>query len=364
MQTPIHFSGLNGIRAIAALSVVILHTTTTLKKFNLNPHIFGTYSTGEPKGFLLGTFGVSMFFVLSGFLITYLLQTEKEASHINIRKFYARRILRIWPLYFLYLAAAVSVALYTGVEPNTKTLLLYIFFAANVPYIFSTPLPFLAHYWSLGSEEQFYLVWPWINKLFKKLIVPVVLLIIVIMGIKIVIHITQPHSIYERAVTFTRYHGMLIGALGAILYKNNNVTFLKIVDNKLTQGICWLLILFAAVNQFNIAWYIDDELISVATLFIIIGQIGISNRLINLETKTMNFLGKISYGIYVIHPLLIIFLSVAMKRVELSVPVKLVLIFTIIPLATILGAWISYNFFEKYFLNLKKKFEVVKSRPS
>ena len=93
-QKVIYFPGLNGLRAIAALAVVISHTTLELHKFNLNPFIFGMKDDGEPRGISLAGFGVSIFFVLSGFLITYLLLEEKNKQKINIRKFYLRRILR------------------------------------------------------------------------------------------------------------------------------------------------------------------------------------------------------------------------------------------------------------------------------
>jgi peptidoglycan/LPS O-acetylase OafA/YrhL len=359
-----YFPGLNGIRAIAALSVVFLHITIALKKFNLDPHILGTLENGEPKGFLLGAFGVSMFFVLSGFLITYLLQGEKDKGDINVRKFYMRRILRIWPLYFLYLLTAVAVILITGVELNGTSLLMYIFFAANVPFILGTPLPFLGHYWSLGVEEQFYLFWPWLNKKRNYIIGVTTLLIVLLIGLKIVIHFLYPASIYERALHFTRYHCMLIGALGALLYKNEHSFFMKLADNKITQLICWSIVALAALNIFHIAWFIDDEIISMVTLFIIIGQIQVKNRMINLETKLLNFLGKISYGIYVVHPLLIIFLSVAMRHVDLPLPLRYTLIYLLVPATTIFLAYLSYRFFESHFLKLKKRFEVVPAATS
>src|SRR5689334_8705907 len=90
----IYLKGLNGIRTIAAFGVLLAHLklwASDLKNtINENPW---------------GPFGVTMFFALSGFLITYLLLKEKDQSNgkIAIRKFYVRRILRIWPLYFLYL---------------------------------------------------------------------------------------------------------------------------------------------------------------------------------------------------------------------------------------------------------------------
>ena len=92
MEEKLHLKGLNGIRAIAAVSVVLSHVALPGIKL---PYVL---SIGG-----LAQYGVTIFFTLSGFLITYLLFKEKEQTAISIRKFYIRRILRIWPLYFAYL---------------------------------------------------------------------------------------------------------------------------------------------------------------------------------------------------------------------------------------------------------------------
>ncbi|MAZ37152.1 MAG: hypothetical protein CL842_06855 [Crocinitomicaceae bacterium] len=96
----IYLPGLNGIRAIAAIAVVVSHITLSLDDIGLDSNIFGTYDSGKPRALDLAGYGVSMFFALSGFLITYLLWLEKEKQPIQIRKFYLRRMLRIWPLYY------------------------------------------------------------------------------------------------------------------------------------------------------------------------------------------------------------------------------------------------------------------------
>ena len=90
MKESVHLKGLNGLRAIAALGVVIAHTAVIKLEF------------GDliPTG--LTSNAVTIFFTLSGFLITYLLFLEKEKKEINVKKFYLRRILRIWPLYFAF----------------------------------------------------------------------------------------------------------------------------------------------------------------------------------------------------------------------------------------------------------------------
>ena len=123
----IHFRGLNGLRAIAAIALVISHTTLDLDKFRLIATIFGSDSAGKPKGLLLASYGVSIFFALSGFLITYLLLQEKKGTQIiNIKHFYIRRALRIWPLYYLYILLCFIVYYYFEV-PYDKSVVPFLY---------------------------------------------------------------------------------------------------------------------------------------------------------------------------------------------------------------------------------------------
>jgi peptidoglycan/LPS O-acetylase OafA/YrhL len=361
---PVYFRGLNGLRAMAAIAVVVSHTTLQLKEFNIDPFLMDIFQRGKPLSLQLAGYGVTIFFVLSGFLITYLLQAEKDIQPINIKKFYLRRILRIWPLYYLYLSLAVITILVLGLKLNTGTLLLYVFYAANVPFILNTTLPLLSHYWSLGVEEQFYLCWPWINKKVKSLFGFILIAIIVLVGTKVALHFFYPNTILETAIQVTSFHCMLIGALGALLYKNKNQLFLKLADNKITQSICWLIMLLVAFNKFHLASFIDNELIAVVAILLIIGQVNVKNRIVNLDINLLDFLGKISYGIYVIHPMAILLLSKLLRNVNLYTPLKCALIYTLVLTTTIFLAFISYTYFEKYFMALKKKYEVVKSSAS
>ncbi len=357
----VYFAGLNGIRAIAALAVVVSHITIALKDFGLNPHVLGSFQDGTPKGYILGGYGVTVFFVLSGFLITYLLLCEKDNHSVNIKKFYVRRILRIWPLYYLYLLIAVTVIILYGLDFSIKSLILYLFYAANVPFILGIGLPFIGHYWSLGVEEQFYLFWPWFIKKTKNLIVPIFTMTIGLVGIKLMHHMFYPNSLLESIIHVTRFHCMMIGAMGAILLKNNYTLFLKLVDNKFTQSICWIIMILVAINKFHFISVIDNEIISLVSLCIIIGQIKVYNRIVNLENNIFDFLGKISYGIYVIHPLLIFFFSKVLNGIEVNIYWKYCIVYFSILSTTIFISYISFEYFEKFFLKLKKNFVVVNS---
>ncbi|HVG42067.1 MAG TPA: acyltransferase, partial [Chitinophagaceae bacterium] len=304
----LHLKGLNGLRTIAALAVVVFHLTESLKDFNLNPHIFGVSYDGGAKVDLAG-FGVTIFFSLSGFLITYLLLLEKEKTDVSIKKFYIRRALRIWPLYYLYLIVAIAFALIAEMTYDKSTLLYYVFFTANIPHIindtpsyrgFFTFPPFVGHYWSLGVEEQFYIFWPLIIKFLKRnhfLIVGCITTILLFL--KLYVRFLIPDGDLSLAYSFfntNRFVCMMIGALGAILFFNKQATFLAIFNNKIAQFIAWVALFFVAINRFHIASVLDHEIISLVTVTLIIGQVTIKNRLISLENGIFDFLGKISYG--------------------------------------------------------------------
>ena len=168
---PIYLSGLNGLRAIAAMSVVIAHTSVKdVANFGLPLHL----------NIPMAGFGVTLFFVISGFLITFLLlQEKKKHDDIDIKKFYVRRILRIWPIYYLFIFICICVFLFIDKshEIIQKELWFYVFFAANVPFIFQQGILILVHYWSIGVEEQFYLFRPWIVRFSKDKLLKIAVLI-------------------------------------------------------------------------------------------------------------------------------------------------------------------------------------------
>jgi peptidoglycan/LPS O-acetylase OafA/YrhL len=357
----IYFPGLNGIRAIAATAVIFSHVTLHLADFGLDPFILGKQSNGWPQGLALANYGVSLFFVLSGFLITYLLSEEKQSGSVDIKKFYARRVLRIFPLYYLYLAIALVATVATGERIGVATLLYYVFYAANVPFLLKTTLRFLEHYWSLGVEEQFYALYPWLHRRVGDLAKVSVVFIGSVMAVKLFLHFRFPHTLLEEMIGITRFHCMMIGALGATLYRAKHLVFLKLADNKLTQSVAWFVMLLVAINRYHIASVIDHEIISVVALLIMIGQINMRNRLVNLETPLLDYLGKISYGLYVIHPVIIYPVSKCLYHVPLPSSIKYVSAYLLTFAVAVLAAHLSYNYFEKYFMNKKKNFEVVKS---
>ena len=170
----LYFPNLNGLRFIAAFFVIINHTEQLKFYYNLNN---GTISDFAKN---IGKLGVMLFFVLSGFLITYLLVTEEKVTgSIHTRKFYIRRFLRILPLYFLLMIIVFFVLhnftfwdipnLKNPINGNfTTILLLHIFLVPNLSTALYGFIPYIAQAWSIGTEEQSYFLWPILLKKIKK----------------------------------------------------------------------------------------------------------------------------------------------------------------------------------------------------
>lgn len=350
--------GLNGIRAIAAVSVIISH-------IGLNMKLYGFPNFG---GYALASFGVTMFFALSGFLITYLLLKEKEKTHtIAVRKFYFRRILRIWPLYYFYLILALVVI---GFAWNQYSWM-YFFLLPNVPFalnasgVFAATLPLLNHYWSVGVEEQFYAFWPWLVKNSKNILRAMVVFAIAFFLIKLCLTLFNAPKLIITLFHYTRFGCLVMGGIAAFLLVNQQKLFLKICTHKITEISAWGIILLIAFNKFHLFSIIDHEIVTVATLVIIINQVSNSHKIISLENKVFDYLGKISYGLYIYNPLVIYLISIPLSKIIEEQSIFTVMsIYSLTILAVIAVSHLSYFYFETKFLKFKDKFAVVKSKSS
>jgi peptidoglycan/LPS O-acetylase OafA/YrhL len=173
---PAHLHGLDGLRGVACLAVFVDHVEQYAEWLSW-PHIYG------PALQALGRQGVELFFVLSGYLITYrMLVEQRDRGRVSIPAFYVRRALRIWPLYYLVvLVAFVAVpwlmhhaagtyvrdawSWYLDGIPGDGRLLLYVVLLPHIAYFTAPPVLCATHLWSIGVEEQFYVVWPWLMRL-------------------------------------------------------------------------------------------------------------------------------------------------------------------------------------------------------
>jgi peptidoglycan/LPS O-acetylase OafA/YrhL len=370
----IYFPSLNGIRAIAALLVVFHHVEQGKNSLGLN-NIARTFTFVEK----LGSTGVTLFFVLSGFLITYLLYVERrETKTINITQFYIRRILRIWPLYFLIILISLLYDIYRndGLYMHDFFILklfLFIAFLPNLFIIIFSSSGFPIQLWSVGSEEQFYLIWP---HLIKRNIInslnALIVLVVVFCGIRYLFYFIDKNNsfilggvdLYDliwRYLYYFRIDCMAIGAIGGYLYFNKVTHYrtIKFLYSKYTQVLTFLIIILLLIIDINLSLF-QDSIFAMLFVIVILNVATNKKSILNLEFSFFNFLGKISYGIYVYHPLILMsvlkyFKSNNMINTWLFHSVQ----YVIILFCTIVISYLSFNYFEKPFLKLKKKYSQI-----
>lgn len=369
-QKQIYLPGLNSVRFIAAFMVILDHIE--LFKGYLG---FQSFWSGDVSAYL-GSFGVTIFFTLSGFLITYLLLQEKTVSNgnINIRNFYMRRILRIWPLYYLILILSFFILPHIGLldmpvygngsdinQSFWSRLLLFVFLLPNVAFVWFPTVPFGNVLWSVGVEEQFYLFWPWLVKKIKTHVVKIaficlaVYMIIRVVGI---LHYTRGGTpeFYMFTVR-TRFSCMLIGAIAA------GYTELPILRKKWVQWLSLFLFLAMAGKLLNFSLYnvFNSEIQSLVVAILLINIAFNSNSILKLENGLMNYLGKISYGMYVYHSIAVV---ISLKLMAswydyINYPLWSLLILLLVLMLTIVMSHLSYFYFEKKLLNLKGNYATV-----
>lgn len=280
-----HFKYLDGIRAIAILCVIYHHV----------------HLKYAPTGFDFGHFGVQIFFVLSGFLITTLLLRERESTGtISLKKFYMRRTLRIFPVYYLVLGIYCLLVFFVEKDPVASSE-----FWHNLPffltYTYNLVIPeehgrvifFLA--WSLATEEQYYLVWPFLVKYLK-------VWSILVMGILAIL--LEPVS-----------KAICVGSVLAFILNSS-------------QG-------------YN-------------ALYRIFGFLRHTSFLLNAKIVTM--VGVVSYGIYLTHGLTMRVIGMVLP----PAPLPIFIVYTIV--TSFCVALLLYKYFEKPFLRLKKRFDAVPTR--
>jgi len=213
-ENPIYYKGLNGLRAIAALLVIMAHSWDEMGKFL---PIFNDAPVG------MGNLAVTIFFTLSGFLITSLLFLEQEKKgNIDIGSFYVRRILRIWPLYYWYILLCIVVFFFLQQDNLLQSSLwFYILFAANIPYMFDKGLNGINHLWSISVEEQFYLFWPLFFKIHKNITKRISIFLLAYIGLKIIGWLVFKYAEWpylHNALRVFRFDCMAIGGLAALFF--------------------------------------------------------------------------------------------------------------------------------------------------
>jgi peptidoglycan/LPS O-acetylase OafA/YrhL len=333
-----HFPGLDGIRAIAALGVMVSHTLKELGRFGAAP---------IDRNLELARQGVVMFFTLSGFLITYLLLEEKARyGRIALGAFYLRRILRIWPLYFFYIALAMAYH-----QAWTPYVAMYVLFVPNLAYAMGHIVPDTAQLWSIGIEEQFYAVWPLIVARVRRL-VPLLVTIVIAMPLAraIVHHALGPgRHLANDLLSLAGYDAMATGALFAIALRADHPIVIRCAKTAVPHVAFGALVALLAANQLGFLHFGLPIVTEAVTGLFIVAQIVPGKKLLNLEQPLLRFIGRISFGVYVYHMLVITLLARALAGTHLPA-VAIVLAVTATTLAV---AALSYRFLERPFLRLK-----------
>ena len=356
MSKFLHFPNLNALRAIAALLVLIHHAEQFKDVFKLDNY------WNIPFIQVIGKLGVVLFFVLSGFLITYLLfNEEKYSNKINIKSFYIRRVLRIWPLYYLIIFLSYFVLPYIGILSienipeviSLKTFLLYIFMLPNLVLSNIGFVPYASQTWSIGTEEQFYLIWPLLFILFSKNKILLMLSVIIgYIGVKYYLTINPKNLFGINLLYFWNTFNidcMAIGGLIAILsFKKSKV--LNYINNNYVFYLSALIVIILMIFGVNFGFF-HYEIYAILFAIIILNLA--TNKALEaiLENKMFNYLGSISYGIYMYHSIAIV------VAIKLSIYFNLELIIYPVALSlTLLFSHLSFNYLEKPFLKLKNKF--------
>jgi peptidoglycan/LPS O-acetylase OafA/YrhL len=361
---------LDVVRFFAFAAVFLHHELPRNITTERNGIAWGHLSLGARK-ILAGTanafgFGLPLFFVLSAYLIgTLLLRENERCGTVNLYAFYARRILRIWPLYFFGLGIGCAVAIFVDKRPHD--LMLFAAFALMAGNWFSmiwrTANPMLP-LWSISVEEQFYLFCPVAIKhlsrrglfIFSWFLIALSDLTLYVLG--------QLHANADRSVWYNSFvqFQMFGGGLLLCLWMHHRKLTTPVWKRLLSLGggvVCWLIACFAfgaktmAPGTSGWSMVAGYTVGAVGCLLIIVAMLDADRRWL---PKSMIWLGRISFGLYVYHGLAI--------RIALFCFAQehgyqhFLLCFIGSAALTVILATLSYRLLEMPFLRMKERFEM------
>ena len=357
-----YIPALDGVRAIAIILVMLFHYYYLVE---------------------IGWVGVQLFFVLSGFLITSILLNEKNKTlGVYLKRFYWRRSLRIFPIYYLYIILVGIVFLATNFPENYNVLAPYLY-----TYTFNyLPLKegvqfdvFFTHFWSLSVEEQFYIIWPMVIFLFNKKTLKYILVAIII-GSPIFRFFVAEWLISNNylsseigeivyRLTPSQLDGFAFGALIPIfnlgdkkwnfswllylslaLFVIVGITVYALFDGNLNHGITSLGFPIGETAHYQHVWsYLLINLVSLTLILFVLKKQSLFSRV--MSSKFFVEVGKVSYGMYVYHWVIIAFFR---KTISLYIPNHLIS-FIIYFILVYIVSYLSFRLFENYFIKLKDK---------
>jgi peptidoglycan/LPS O-acetylase OafA/YrhL len=273
---------LDGLRFVAVSLVLIEHFA---------------YSVG--KHFSAGFYGVNLFFVLSGFLITNILLNTNESFGVSYKNFIGRRTIRIFPIYYI--------TIFTLYLLNNQDIHDWLIYCISYTYNYAwnyhdIKINSISHLWSLSVEEQFYLLWPFLVLGFRNKtnwLVGIIILTLIISGIQICKPIST-NFLFIKLGLIPQCYALCFGALGSIFFKKNNIPdwFFKSKQIEISMLVALLLLLTSTT-------LLKQILCPIISLFIIwkAAKSCFATDTITrfLSNKHIAYIGSISYGIYLYH---------------------------------------------------------------
>lgn len=339
-----HSKQLDSLRFVAVFMVLIEHLA---------------YSLGSH--FSAGYFGVDLFFVISGFLITKILLQTDGSFIQGYKNFLGRRLLRILPLYYLL----ILILLLLG-NTHVKSYLLYcISFTYNYAIVyFNLPTHAITHFWSLCVEEQFYLFWPLVVlplKRYRKSLLIFVLLFVVFCYGQFFFKWISPLVKYTWVGLIPQCYAIGIGAIGAIVF-NEKKTMTSFFTNRNIEWLMFLTLLIFLLSHSPFKFIFTP----LVCLFLVLKcyYFGFTEKLFNgfFSIKILAYLGTISYGIYLFHlPLYYylnnsFFVNYIFNHFAFLKNHGWLIRFPMYSFISILLAGLSYRFFESPLLKLKDRY--------
>lgn len=345
----------DGLRAISILFVLLTHLGV-YQMFKV-----GSYGMDHVFPLFSGEAGVTIFFALSGFLITRILLNElKNTGKIDLKRFYIRRALRLLPALLIFYAF-IAVLMKLRLMDASRLSFLYSFFYLYNFVPISLYFGELGHTWSLAVEEQFYLTWPFILALFnsKKAFYWGVLLLMLCVAARLILPILvipihgrmEPIANYYRVQRFfiPAVAPIMIGSMISLLIDRYRGARQRILDNyapiAALAGLFFLAPLYLSGTLLTVSSLFQAAGVSLFLALLLYRQDGVFARL--LATGPLVYIGKISYSIYVFQGL---FLRTGPGGHMLinSFPLNIIL--------TLICAILSFHFVEKPILRYKERF--------
>jgi peptidoglycan/LPS O-acetylase OafA/YrhL len=350
-----HIPCLDGIRGISAFLVVLAHIGILPDQF--------------------GSLGVAIFFVLSGFLITWLMLRESEMTgDVSLKKFYMRRTLRIFPAFYAYWFACVASFWAMGYAIQKEEVLSSFFYMGDYYNAlkaawFPQVIGIMGITWSLGVEEKFYLMWPvlfrWMRRRPQQLqLLCLAVILVVWLYRSIAIVWFQPPFYYLRYSFESRLDNIMFGCLLAItVYTGRDYGVLKRICNRpylpfISSGVLVISVLVEEhFRRSTHDWYhyivgMPMDAILIVCLLAQLLFLSKARPLPWLNGPVARFGGKISYSIYLFHSLVIAAIQ------HLLPALRLRLLWPLCIALTALAGTCSYYFIELPFLHLKGRFSV------